>query len=351
MNGPEKDVPVLPHPWQGMESLAEYHSVAPLLHREIQRHNIEIPKRLRQQLQALVLRHRRANSIRFNCLAEIAELLASQDIDLIVLKGAALAHLVYDEPYLRPMSDLDLLLPAEEVDRAAALLQKIGFVMPHGLHRYDHRPHHLPVLEKKVAGLLVSVELHRDVMHRDSRHSMTMADTEDSPQSFVCAGQNLQAFNHTDMLRHLCVHSFSPSRELRLIHLYDIMAYAKKFANQINWLQLRAEYPYVINGIRCIHFLLPCPEVVAREVDPSECAVPAGCGEVMQPLSKIMRRGKTCTEIWQELFCPSPWWKHAYYGISPERSLLRCHLLTHPAQVCRWLTQRAVSAVHTSVRG
>jgi len=341
---------MLPVSWQGMESLAEYHSVAPLLLRVIQRHHIDIPGRLRRQLQALVLRHRRANKIRFHCLGEISDVLASHDIDLIVLKGAALAHLIYRDTYLRPMRDLDLLLPVDKVDQAAYLLQERGFVMPRGLHRYNHRPHHLPILEKIVDGLHLSVELHHDVMPRDFRLSMTMADIEETPQSFVCAGRKLQAFNHTDMLRHLCVHSFSPSRELRLIHLYDIMAYATQFASQIDWHRLRMKYPYVINGIRCIHFLLPCPEVVAREVDPPKCPVPPGCGEAMQPLSSILGRGRTCAEIWQELFCPSPWWKYAYYGISPEKSLLYCHLLIHPAQVFRWLALRALSAVHATVR-
>lgn len=341
---------IRPDSWQNMASLAEYHSVAPLVYGEIQKHDIDIPESLRQQFRALVLRHRLANTIRFRCMAEIAALLASHDIDLIVLKGAALAHLVYDEVHLRPMRDLDLLLPPDRVMQAADLLQGLGYEMPHGLHRYNHRPHHLPGLENKVDGLLVSVELHHDVIHRDSRCSMTMTDLREAPQVFTCGGQRLQALSHTDMLRHLCVHSFAPARELRMIHLYDIMIYAAKFADQINWTLLRTEYPYVINGIRCIHFLLPCPEAVARQVDPPQCVAPPGSGEAMLPLSKILAPGKSWSRIGKELFCPAPWWKHAYYGIRPENSLLRCHLLTHPAQLCRWFVLRGISALHSTRR-
>jgi hypothetical protein len=47
-----------------------------------------------------------------------------------VLKGAALAHLVYPEPLLRPMRDIDILVRAEEVYRGYALLPQIGFTPP-----------------------------------------------------------------------------------------------------------------------------------------------------------------------------------------------------------------------------
>lgn len=49
-----------------------------------------------------------------------------QGSDELVLKGAAMAHLVYPQPVLRPMRDLDLLVRAEEVYRAYALLPEIG---------------------------------------------------------------------------------------------------------------------------------------------------------------------------------------------------------------------------------
>ena len=114
-----------PDNWQGIEALAEYHSVAPLVYREMERQQIQIPVQLRQQFKALVLRHRRANRIRFQCLAEIDELLAEHGITLLVLKGAALAHLVYDEEGLRPMSDLDLLVIVDDLPRSRASRVKL----------------------------------------------------------------------------------------------------------------------------------------------------------------------------------------------------------------------------------
>jgi hypothetical protein len=78
---------------------------------------------------------------------------------------------------------------------------------------------------------------------------------------------------------------------------------------------------------------------------------PKESGQAMKPLSKIFGTDMSVSAICKELLLPSPWWKHAYYGIRPEDSLARCHLLTHPVTVCRWLRLRALSALHTRLRG
>ncbi len=334
--------------WPGLEAQAEYHSVAPLVYHTIQQHGIQVPRQQLQKIKALVLRHRRANALRFSCLQEIEALFADNDIDLIALKGAALAHILYDDPSLRPMNDMDLLIAPDKALTAANLLTQLGYTTPHGLHRFNHQPHHLPMLQKKVQGLTVTIELHKDTMNRDSSGSMTIHDLTKKPQTFTC-GRNvcIKAMGHTDMLRHLCRHSFSASTELRLIHLYDIMAYAAKFQDRIDWQKLHDQYPYVINGIRCVHFIFPCPGGLSEKVHPPRGQGPKGCGEAIRPLSKIVKKGRPLSTIFKELFLPSPWWKHAYYCIRPEDSLIKCDWITHPATVCRWLTLRAGSAMYS----
>ncbi len=318
--------------------------MAPLVYQTIKRHDIRIPGKQLQKIKALVLRHRRANGIRFSCLQEIVSLFSNNGIELIALKGAALAHILYDNPSLQPMNDMDLLLAAEKAEAAAHLLSGLGYSMPHGLHRFNHRPHHLPMLQKKVQGLTVTIELHTDTMHRDSPESMTIYDLTEQPQTFQCGQTRIKAMGHMDMLYHLCRHGFSASKELRLIHLYDIMAYATKFHDRIDWPKLRTRYPYVINGIRCVHFIFPCPRALAETFQPPTIRPPDRCGEAMRPLSKIVKKGRPWSTVFKELFLPSPWWKHAYYGIKPEDSLLQCNWLIHPAMVVRWLSLRCISA-------
>jgi len=85
----------------------------------------------------------------------------SENVQLIVLKGAAFAHTVYPEPHLRPISDVDLLLPRDDVRRTEELLTERGFRPPERQPR-DHGP----CLQRQyVEGVCVYLELH-DTMVR-----------------------------------------------------------------------------------------------------------------------------------------------------------------------------------------
>jgi len=67
------------------------------------------------------------NRERMAQLAEIAARFRAGNIRWMALKGAALALRHYADLGLRPMSDLDILIRAEDVGRAAALLNRAGY--------------------------------------------------------------------------------------------------------------------------------------------------------------------------------------------------------------------------------
>lgn len=75
----------------------------------------------------------------------------AEQIDLLVLKGAHLAAHVYEQPALRPMGDLDLLVRPGQWAAAETLLGKLGY-RPDGHPDGYHAPFHDGV---------VRVELHR----------------------------------------------------------------------------------------------------------------------------------------------------------------------------------------------
>ena len=60
-------------------------------------------------------------------LAAVIESFAAADVPVILLKGAAVAYSVHDEPADRPRADTDLLIPREKVDAARAELHRLGY--------------------------------------------------------------------------------------------------------------------------------------------------------------------------------------------------------------------------------
>lgn len=71
------------------------------------------------------------NQQRFNRfheeLHDILALLARHGLEVMPLKGAVLSVMYYDDPACRPMSDLDLLLPPSQLEKATYLLTQLGY--------------------------------------------------------------------------------------------------------------------------------------------------------------------------------------------------------------------------------
>ena len=60
----------------------------------------------------------------------------SADLPIVLLKGAALSHTVYDTPLLRPMRDIDFWLADADIPRAIQILSDLGYLIA----KADRRP-------------------------------------------------------------------------------------------------------------------------------------------------------------------------------------------------------------------
>ena len=62
-------------------------------------------------------------------LAALLQASAAAGLDLLVLKGAALAETLYPHPGLRPFGDIDILVRPEDAPRAKLLLERLGYTV------------------------------------------------------------------------------------------------------------------------------------------------------------------------------------------------------------------------------
>lgn len=71
----------------------------------------------------------------------VTQLLGCAGIETVVLKGLAVAHLDYPDPSLRSTTDVDLLVRAEDMERATELLAEAGFRrdLPERRRGFDRR--------------------------------------------------------------------------------------------------------------------------------------------------------------------------------------------------------------------
>src|SRR5262245_38151271 len=99
--------------WDALPAQAEAHGLVPLVYTHLQAAGIAVPPAIKQQLLGYYMQHAHATRVRTQVLSDILTCYQAARIDALVLKGAALAHMVYPQPVLRPMRDIDILVRAE----------------------------------------------------------------------------------------------------------------------------------------------------------------------------------------------------------------------------------------------
>jgi hypothetical protein len=294
-------------------TLAEQHGVGPLLYRHLRAAGVEIPEGVQRQLQAVYIRHRRANEARLQALVEILDAFGAAGIESLVLKGPALMFLVYESAALRPISDLDILVPASAAIRAQHLLRGLGFRVPAGDRTLRH---HLPAATKSVDGVGIQVEVHRDALARDHAASITLAAEREPLLQFDLHGRAVSALGMHEMLWHVSEHLVgSLPRPLRLIWIADAIGFAERFEDRLDWERIAREFPLVLNVLAFVDGLTPLPETLRRRV-PDRCITEQARGGE-QALSWSPQEGVRAGGRWQHLrrtIYPPSWWIDLRYG-------------------------------------
>jgi hypothetical protein len=343
--------------WEEVSAQAEVHGVAPLLYVHLKAAGAQIPPTVKRALQGLYLRHRRANQVRTCVLRDILTAYNAAGIPALVLKGAALSHLVYPESGLRPMSDLDILVPKSEARRAQSLLAGLGFdthLPPNGALPDKHMAHAVLHIE----GLSVIVEVHHNLFSKAAPVSMEMDNLTAAPLPFSLKpdGFTAHTLGYEDMLWHIClqlclVNALFASP--RLIWIADIVSFAERFAAEIDWERVKARYPLVLNTLSLLHFMTPLPETLLAQAPLKIGHAPQGIGEDFRgwPNSSLAaQREKGYRRILRDTFFPSEWWLRLRYGLGSTGSLFWCRWVRHPLHILGWVKHLLLGRLSHSVK-
>lgn len=143
--------------------------------------------------------------------------LTEAEIRSMLLKGAALAETVYEDPAEREMLDIDVLVPAERIGDATAALVELGYVPAPEEFPTSHRqltdlpavrvaprpqPHHDAALVGPER--LVAVELHRQIALQGEGNGVNTDRLWDRARMVQATGHTVPS--PEDLLIHVCFH-------------------------------------------------------------------------------------------------------------------------------------------------
>lgn len=249
-----------------LRELAQKHGVAPLTFEKLKQVEDEpgiSPEMHAQlaQLQATLAvdyyKSSAQNQLLYGVLNRINQEFASENISAILLKGAALGLSLYDDYALRPMSDLDLLVRREDLQRASLIIQSFGYqVLPQqylGIAGWVDRSlnHHAHFRGGTKDG--IAIELHWNLVAGDSDWRSPaldrfwnecehlelpeMAQFEAENHADSRQSRKVRVLSPTTNLLYLAAHLFLQHGSYRSILLwyYDIHLLLTKQREHIQW--------------------------------------------------------------------------------------------------------------------
>ena len=199
--------------WQALATMARQHRLEALLNRNLEALAVwpvpaEISRRWKQVFRRSAIRALACE----RSVGQIATYLDSAGIPYVALKGAWLAWHAYPHPALRPLRDIDVLVPRERAADAFGLLRAHGFTPrnpsePTIEHALQHGKH-LPGLVSPTDA--IGVEIHHRLLKPDPSRGGGALATDG-----VLAGQIMRPSQTapiaypapTEMLIHIIVHA------------------------------------------------------------------------------------------------------------------------------------------------
>lgn len=225
-----------PGEWAAVVSLAEQQRVAPVLYWRLNQAGAQLPEGLWQRLRKSTIRTATAYLLLEMGQQQIQKALADIGVACVWLKGSALAPTVYANPSLRPMGDLDFLVPYGRREAALAAVQALQYRRPpDGL--LSDASHHYHLVGGR--GDLIHVELHYALLGKKRSELLPAAALDwfwrQTEAVEYAPGKRFLTFRPEAHLLYLCAHALLQhgEAEMDLLHFLDLHLLIGK--REIDW--------------------------------------------------------------------------------------------------------------------
>lgn len=176
------------------------------------------------------------NFLIYRSLGQILRVLEKDRVEVIVLKGAALADVCYSNIALRPMTDIDILIHKKDLPKAKGVLQEIGYRL--------EEPDYGVVLEKFASDLKfvkegeIGLEVHWVLTQYERFKGIIEFDMEgiwQTAESCRIDGVQCKILSFEHLILYLCTHLSLVHFFTRLIWFCDIAEVIRYYRGRIDW--------------------------------------------------------------------------------------------------------------------
>ncbi len=231
---------LLPSDWEGVIQRSMRHVVAPLLYHRLKilSPRTNIPVGIVQRLREIYLHNAAKNMQLYTELSKLLRILKDDGIPVIVLKGAYLAEVVYDNIALRPMCDIDLLVKKVDLSRVEKRLLEMGYSPLRRIWIEEECAlrKHLPPFTKAGA---VPFEIHWTLVGPTNPFNIDVSGLWKRARTASIASVNVLVLSPEDLLLLLCLHASFIHVFPPLYFLCDISETIRHYKDEMDWNQVQ----------------------------------------------------------------------------------------------------------------
>ncbi|MDH3627664.1 MAG: nucleotidyltransferase family protein [Acidobacteriota bacterium] len=204
-------------------SLCEQTDIEPWLDHQIRTAGLEsrIDTRIMGHLAERRRKTRVDNALLVGVAEQVLKILTSAGVTVLGLKGIDLLHRHYERIDLRTVTDVDLLVPRDQLIIALRALGEHGFTVPDpaGATHYIRSSHHLPLLSP--VPHQVDVEIHWNLV-QDVRYDLDVDELFERAKPLTIGPYRILHLEDHDFVAHILLHHLSHYFNRQLKWLIDL---------------------------------------------------------------------------------------------------------------------------------
>ncbi len=216
--------------WCALITLAQTQKVGGALYHRLKSRGAEklAPQEIWLALQSTYWSNAANNLSMQRELHQIITALHEREIQVIVLKGAYLADAVYNNPALRQMTDIDLMVKVDDLERTVEVLGIQGYIL--------QQPYLRSIEPRLIKTDNLSIDVHWNVSLPNLPYSMDADELWTNAVPAHLAGTTVLGLCAEDLLLHLCMHwVYKHQLESGIQPLCDIAETINRYRETLNW--------------------------------------------------------------------------------------------------------------------
>lgn len=199
--------------------------LAPILHKTFSGLRVQIPTDIKDGLQNAYNQVLVRNIVLQKQFVGFAKALNEHQIPLVPLKGIYLSEVIYKDLGLRHLSDIDVLIKEESLDRVCGIMSDDGWqvksaLLHDSLHeeRFSHA-HPITLVKNEI-----QIELHTHLYNGNQFTTLTREKLWEDVRAAKFLGVEIHQFSNELLLQHQCLHLHKHlfGYELKMLSFCDI---------------------------------------------------------------------------------------------------------------------------------